>query len=50
MLTHYYTLQYLHIMHISISKTMYRISFDKYVYASVEAKQQHLNTNIREGK
>ena len=28
---------------------MYRISFDKYVYASVEAKQQHLNTNIREG-
>ena len=33
--THSYTLQYLHIMHINISKTVYRISFDKYIYASV---------------
>mgnify|MGYP000461711614 CR=1 FL=1 len=33
--THSYTLQYLHIMHINISKTVYRISLDKYIYASV---------------
>jgi len=27
---------FLHIMHIDISKTVYRISFDKYIYASVK--------------
>ena len=53
--THSYTLQYLHIMHINISKTGYRISFDKYIYASVThggktAKRViRVNTNIREG-
>jgi len=52
--THSYTLQYLHIMHINISKTGYHISFDKYMYASVThggktAKlKTRVNTNIRE--
>ena len=52
--TRSYTLQYLHIMHINISKTVYRISFDKYIYASVThgGKTTQLkirvNTNIRE--
>ena len=51
-LTHYYTLQYLH---INISKTVYRISFDKYIYASVTHGGKttklkiRVNTNIREG-
>ena len=31
--THSYTLQYLHIVHINMS-IVYRISFDKYIYAS----------------
>ena len=49
--THSYTLQYLH---INISKTVCRISFDKYIYASVThggtiAKLKiRVNTNIRE--
>ena len=52
--THYYTLQYLHIMHINISKTVYRISFDKYRYANVThggkttKLKLRVNTNIRE--
>ena len=53
-LTHSYTLQYLHTMHINISKTVYRISFDKYIYASVTHGGKttklniRVNTNIRE--
>ena len=52
--THSYTLQYLHIMHIKISKTVYRISFDKYIYASVTHGGKivklkiRVNTKIRE--
>ena len=52
--TYSYTLQYLHIMHINISKTVYRISFDKYIYASVTHGGKTItlkigvNTNIRE--
>ena len=51
-LTHSYTLQYLH---INISKTVYRISFDKYIYARVTHGVKltklkiRVNTNIREG-
>ena len=51
-LTHSYTLQYLH---INISKTVYGISFDKYMYASVThggkttTLKIRVNTNIREG-
>ena len=48
-LTHYYTLQYLH---INIRKTVYRISFDKYIYASVthggKTAKLKIRVNIRE--
>ena len=46
---------FLHIMHINISKAVYRISFDKYIYASVTHGCQtttlkiKVNTIIREG-
>ena len=48
-------LQYLYIMHINISKTVYRISFDKYIYASVTRGGKtttlkiRVNINIRDG-
>jgi len=52
MLTRSYILQYLH---INISKTVYRISFDKFIYASVTHRGKtttlklRVNTNIWEG-
>ena len=41
-LTHSYTLQYLH---INISTTVYRISFDKYIYVSYTWRQNNKTEN-----